>query len=183
MADPGRGAGRLGRFYTGRMDAGPLLAEIGRRLAKVRLEAILIGNAAAALHGAPVTTLDFDFFFRKTPENLRKLKSFARSLHATILRPYYPVSDLLRIVRDDDGLQIDFMSRIHGVRSFEGLRSRSETIEIDGVPIRAAALSDIIRSKRAAGRPRDRAILKVLEETLGEAQKAAKPARRPRPRK
>jgi hypothetical protein len=30
--------------------------------------------AAAALQGAPVTTVDFDFFFRKTPANLKKLK-------------------------------------------------------------------------------------------------------------
>jgi predicted nucleotidyltransferase len=128
----------------------------------VRLDAILIGNAAAALHGAPVTTLDFDFFFRKTPGNLRKLKSFARGLGATVLRPYYPVSDFFRVVRDQDGLQVDFMSRIHGVRSFEGLRSRAETVEIDGIPLRVAALSDIIRSKRAAGRPRDRAMLEIL---------------------
>ena len=72
------------------MDAAPFLAEISRRLDAVGLEAILIGNAAAALHGAPVTTIDFDFLFRKTPRNLQKLKAFARALDATILRPYIP---------------------------------------------------------------------------------------------
>src|SRR5256885_836452 len=107
------------------MDARPLLSRIAKMLEQHGLEAVLIGNAAAALQGAPVTTIDFDFMFRKTPANLRKLKALAAALDAVILRPYYPASDLLRIVRDDDGLQIDFMSSIHGVRSLAGLRSRA----------------------------------------------------------
>ena len=53
-----------------------------------RLDVVLIGNAAPALQGAPVTTLDFDFMFRKTPTNMRKLKVFAQQLGAVILRPY-----------------------------------------------------------------------------------------------
>jgi predicted nucleotidyltransferase len=129
----------------------------------VHLEAVLIGNAAAALQGAPVTTVDFDFLFRKTPRNLVKLKQVARALKATILRPYYPVSGLFRVVRDDDGLQVDFMSTIHGVRTFAGLRDRASTIEIGGVPVLVASLADIVASKRAANRPRDRAVLAVLE--------------------
>ena len=105
------------------------------------------------LQGAPVTTIDFDFIFRKTPVNLRKLKALAVRLGATVLRPYYPVSDLFRVVRDDDGLQLDFMGTIHGVRSFAGLRERSLTIEVHGAPLRVAALDDIITSKRPlAGR-------------------------------
>jgi hypothetical protein len=35
---------------------------------------VLIGNAGAALHGAPVTTVDFDFLFRRTARNLQKLR-------------------------------------------------------------------------------------------------------------
>ena len=48
------------------MNAGPLLESIVIALAEARLEAVLIGNAAAALQGAPVTTVDFDFMFRAT---------------------------------------------------------------------------------------------------------------------
>jgi hypothetical protein len=167
------------------MDAAPLLAEVGRRINEVGLEAILIGNAAAALRGAPVTTVDFDFLFRRTPRNILKLKALARRLRATILRPFYPASDLYRLVRDDDGLQVDFMGTIHGIRSVEGVRDRSSEIEIAGVPLRVAALADIIRSKRAAGRPRDVAVLEVLETALEEAEasRPARPPRRPRARK
>src|SRR3990172_6266273 len=118
------------------MDATPYLAEIGRGLRQVGLDAVLIGNAAAALQGAPVTTIDLDFLFRKTPRNLRKLKALARALEATILRPYYPASDLYRVVRDTDGLQLDFMATIHGIRSFEGVRARAMVVEIDTVAIR-----------------------------------------------
>ena len=165
------------------MDAAPLLEQIGRALGGVGLKAVLIGNAAAALRGAPVTTVDFDFLIRKTPRNVPKLKAFARRLRATILRPYYPASDLYRVVRDDDGLQVDFMSTIHGVRSFEGLRDRASSIDIGGVPIRVAALADIIKSKRAAGRPRDRAVLDILEMAREEGPDASPAARRRRARK
>src|SRR5688500_15239847 len=118
------------------MNATPALVEIGRGLRDVKLEAVLIGNAAAALQGAPVTTIDFDFLFRRTVRNLSKLKALARTLRATVLRPYYPASDLYRLMREDDGLQVDFMGTIHGLRSFEGVRDRASLIEIKGVPIR-----------------------------------------------
>lgn len=162
------------------MNAGPLLVEIGRRLHDVGLDAVLIGNAAAALQGAPVTTVDFDFLFRRTPRNLTKLKALARGLRATILRPYYPASDLYRVVRDDDGLQLDFMATIHGLRSYEGVRDRATLIELGGASILVAALADIIKSKRAAGRPRDLAVLEVLETALEES---TKPTRSPRRRR
>jgi hypothetical protein len=57
-------------LLAGKMNAAPLLNSVVTALSAVGLEAILIGNAAAALHGAPVTTLDFDFMFRETCANL-----------------------------------------------------------------------------------------------------------------
>lgn len=151
------------------MDAAPLLGRIAQLLHRHQLEAVLIGNAAAALHGAPVTTVDFDFLFRKTSANLKKLKVVARDLNAVIMRPYYPVSGLYRVVRDDDGLQLDFMTVIHGVKSFESLRKRAKPVRFGEAEILVAALADIIRSKAAAGRARDLAVLEMLEKTLDEA--------------
>ena len=171
------------RQYTAQVNAEPFLAEIARGLHRLHFDVVLIGNAAAALQGAPVTTLDFDFMFRKTPANLRKLKALARALRAAVLRPYYPASDMFRITRDDDGLQLDFMATIHGVRSFAGLRDRASVIEISGAPLRVASLADIIRSKKAARRPRDLAVIDLLETTYEEARRSKSQAERPAARK
>lgn len=68
--------------------------EVGRALKASALDAVLIGNAGPALQGAPVTTVDFDFLFRRTPRNLQKLKLFATRLGATVLRPFGRPRDL-----------------------------------------------------------------------------------------
>ena len=70
------------------MDAEPLLTRIAEALQRNRLEAVLIGNSGAAVHGAPVTTLDFDFMFRSTPSNLKKLNRIAEELEARLYVPY-----------------------------------------------------------------------------------------------
>src|SRR5687767_3738219 len=137
------------------MDAAPILGRVARLLEKHRLEAILIGNAAAALQGAPVTTVDLDFLFRKTAANVKKLQGFSKDIGAVIYQPHYPASQMYRIMRDHDSLQLDFMTMIDGISSFEGLRKRAKIIRIEDAEIRVAALSDIIESKKAAGRPQD----------------------------
>jgi hypothetical protein len=152
------------------MDARPILEMVARVLAEARLEAILIGNAAAALQGAPVTTVDLDFLIRRTPRNAEKLKAIAKALGATLLRPHYPVSGLHRLMRDEDGLQLDFMTTIHGIRSFESLRARSTAHDFQGCTLLIADLSAVLDSKRAAGRPRDLAVLDILEKALHETQ-------------
>jgi predicted nucleotidyltransferase len=168
----------LRQGWSDSVDGSPLLAQIAELLKRHGLEAILIGNAAAALQGAPVTTVDLDFLFRKTPLNLKKLKTIASELDAVILRPYYPTSGLFRVMRDRDGLQLDFMTDIHGVAAFEGLRKRPNAVRFGDAELMVAALADIIKSKRAAGRPEDLAVLRLLEKTLEEASRKQKDAPR-----
>jgi len=133
------------------MDSQPELALLAKALDDHGLEAILIGNMAAALQGAPVSAIDIDLFFRLTPRNMQKLKRIATALEAVILRPYYPVLAFFRLQRESDGLQIDFLWRIDGVLSYEGVRGRADLYEIGGRRLLAASADDIILSKRAAG--------------------------------
>lgn len=154
------------------MDAAPRLAEIADAFAAAQLEAVLIGNAGAALHGAPVTTLDFDFLYRASATNEAKLHKAAALLRGQLTQPYPDISTVYRILRPDTQLQVDLTSQIHGVRSFNSLRSRASAVEIGGRTILVAALADIIRSKRDANRPQDVAVLHVLQRTLEEQQNA-----------
>lgn len=128
------------------MNAAPLLTLVARLLARHRLDVVMIGNAAAALQGSPVTTMDIDFMFQKTPTNLRKLKAIADDLDATVMRPFYPASQLYRVVRDRDGLQLDFMAKVDGIRSYESLRARAMIVSFDGHTLAVASLRDVIRS-------------------------------------
>jgi hypothetical protein len=83
--------------------------------------------------------------------------------------------------------------RVHGspptgaarrdVRSFEGVRDRASLVDIGGVTLVVASLADIIRSKKAAGRPRDLAVLEILERALEEASWTTNKARGTRTRK
>ncbi len=150
------------------MNAEPVLHQIAAALQECHLEAILIGNAAAALQGAPVTTLDFDFMFRKTPANLKKLKLLAACLHGQLMKPFYPASALYRLMVEEKGLQLDFMPTIHGIRSFASLRSRATQVSFGKYTLLVADLGDIIRSKKALSRPKDNAVLEILEKVLHE---------------
>ncbi|MDX2178822.1 MAG: hypothetical protein SFV18_04455 [Bryobacteraceae bacterium] len=114
--------------------------------------------------------MDVDFVFRPTPVNVRKLKSVAKDLGAVIFRPFYPVSGMYRLSRDADQVQVDFMDSAKGLRSFEGIRARAERVDFDGCPLFIASLADIIKSKTAAGRPKDMAVLDVLKETAERKQ-------------
>lgn len=153
------------------MDASPILTRVAKALSKAKLEVVMVGNAAAALHGSPVTTLDIDFMFQENPRNLTKLKSLAKDLGGMILRPYYPVSRLYRLVCDAPSIQLDFMPRLNGISSFISLRSRAVPVTFGSFNILVADLNDIIKSKRSTGRPQDLAVLSLLERTLEEKEK------------
>ena len=139
-------------------------------MAHAGLEGVLIGNAGAALQGAPVGTTDLDFFVRSTKRNKEKILSIAKELHGFAHQPFAPLSYMYRI--DGIAVPIDMVISAHGIKSFESLRSRSTLLPLgDGRSVCIADLKDIIKSKKAAGREKDWAVMPILERTLDEKER------------
>ena len=74
------------------------------------------------------------------------------------------------------------MGTIDGVRSLAVVRARASLIAVGWVTILVASLEDIIKSKRAARRPRDLAVPPILEKVLEEAARSSGTTGRRSPR-
>ncbi len=159
------------------MDATNYLVQIAAAMEEAKLEAILIGNGAAALQGAPVTTMDLDFYYRDTPANRKKLSLVAERVSAKLTQPSPDLSSVYRLDYGAVDFHVDFLPIAAGISSLASLRSRATLVEIEGRRLMVASLVDIIRSKRSSGRPKDNAVLDVLEKTLLEINAQANQSR------
>jgi len=145
------------------MDAKNILVEIAEAFAHAKLEAVMIGNAAAAIQGAPVTTMDIDFCIRETDETVSKLNSVAKQLDAKLIN----YGTFFQIQAPEKELYLDFICNVLGVKSFDALMKRSNKVSFDGCyNLNVAPLEDIIKSKKLAGQDKDLAVLPILERTL-----------------
>ena len=151
--------------------SGKTLVALARALRTARLDAVVIGNSGSMLNGAPVTTQDIDLLIRDTRLNRRKLIRFADELGGSAPMP---VSELSRVEWIEGRLAVPVeihFDRIAGGLTFASVRSRAQLVQVGDEKLRVASLEDIIRSKQAAGRPKDRAVLPVSRETLAVRKK------------
>jgi hypothetical protein len=61
---------------------------------------------------------------------------------------------------------VDLLAEVAGVGGFAEAKEQSDVHEIFGVAVAVLNLKALIRAKRAAGRPKDLAVLKELESLL-----------------
>jgi predicted nucleotidyltransferase len=65
-----------------------------------------------------------------------------------------------------DGEEFDLLAEMAAIGGYEAIIGRAVDMELAGQSIKVLALEDLIRTKRAAGRPKDLAVLPMLEATL-----------------
>jgi len=136
-----------------------ILATVLRR---VKLEAIVVGNTAAILSDASVLTHDVDLLVRDTPQNQKKLKLLAAELGGTLV----PIADKTRRIFGPR-VPIDILfDKLSGGITYASARARSHLAPVGTDVLTVASLVDVIKSKRAAGRPKDLAALPALETAL-----------------
>jgi hypothetical protein len=151
-------------------------------LADAGVEFVIIGGWSAIIHGSSHMTNDLDVCFSRRRENLKRL--------AEALAPYHPrprgIPAELPFVWDRTTLQhgtvftlatdlgdIDLLAEVAGVGAYEDAAAHSVVVHSFDRDVRTLDLAALIRSKRAAGRARDHAILPELEALLAATGKPA----------
>jgi len=149
---------------------------------------VLIGGLAAVLHGAAHVTTDVDVVPKDARENLRRLSDALKELHARIRVSGEPdgiafdhsAESLTRNriwnLQTDHG-DLDITFEPSGTHGFEDLQRDAVVMHLRTGDVAVASLADVVRSKEAADRPRDRAILPSLRALLARQRREARPAR------
>jgi hypothetical protein len=152
------------------LNSAELLDVLGRHGA----ETIVVGAVAAVMAGAPLATFDLDLVFRRDEENLDRLLAALAELGAIYRDPagrrILPSRERLMSMRlhllDTPFGGLDLLTTIGPDLGYEDLLASATTVMVRGRPIRVLALQKVIATKEFANRPKDRAVLGLLRETL-----------------
>jgi len=142
------------------------------------VEYVVIGGYAGELHAAAVPpTRDIDFTPRATAENLGRLSQVLSDLDARIRTEGVPEG--LPFSHDAASLanvgvwnltckfgELDISFKPSGTDGYDDLVRTALQVDVRGEQMPVASLADIIRSKEAAGRPKDFTALAALQERL-----------------
>lgn len=142
-------------------------------LADAGVDYVLIGGLAGVLHGSPAMTNDADIVPSPTPANLDRLATALGDLRARLRSERAPEGvefdphpellasmAMLNMTTRCGDLDLSFMPA--GARGYDDLVERAVTFNVRELVIPVASLADVIRSKEAADRPKDRATLPIL---------------------
>ena len=142
---------------------------------------VLIGGMAAVLHGDVGVTLDIDIAPAKDADNLNCLAAALRALDARVRTadapqglPFDCSAGFLRNLGPDAILNLttragalDVSFTPAGTGGYDDLKRDAVALDAaEGVSILVASLADVIRSKSAADREKDRRALPRLQELL-----------------
>ena len=156
---------------------------------------IVIGGLAAELRGSPYVTRDVDVTPARTRPNFRRLAGALIELEARLRVP--DVDEPLTVILDEHSFEqgttwtyvtkygfLDVALLPDGTRGYDDLRrSASRERLTDSLSIMVADLADVIRSKEAAGREKDRAVLPVLRQVLERSRMRTDRTKGPEPDK
>jgi hypothetical protein len=136
---------------------------------------VLVGGVGAALHGSPLRTGDTDICPATDAENLTQLALALKDLRARVrtegVEGGVPLAcdakflasvSLLNL--ETEAGDVDLTFQPSGTAGYDDLVRSEQRFDLGEVIAPTASLQDIIRSKEAANRPKDRDALPVLRE-------------------
>lgn len=131
---------------------------------------IIIGAEACGVHGFVRATGDLDILIRPVKENIERvrkaLETFGFDTTDASLEDFQTKKILFRQYWYD----VDIHPSAAGVDTQEALQNKHPAL-FEGIPTYFASLDDLIKMKRAAGRPQDLEDLRYLEEIKRQQEK------------
>ena len=133
---------------------------------------VVIGGWAEVLHGSPRVTRDVDVCYRRKPEDMKNILAALRSLEAKLRVPggtvAMPIDERMlasveQLTLDSNGLPFDLLAHVEPLGDFERVAKNAARFDINGRPVLAISLDDLITVKRHINRPKDREALFYLE--------------------
>jgi hypothetical protein len=134
-----------------------------RALEELEVPYLIIGASAAVLQGAPLVTQDIDLWFADRAD--QRLHQAARRAGGVFIPGHFGMMPA-QIGGGAIGDRIDVVTTPQGLDGFSEEYRRSVALDLDGIQVRVLPLERIIASKRAAGRPKDLAVIPALEAAL-----------------
>jgi hypothetical protein len=139
-------------------------------LSRHEVEFVVVGGVAAVLHGAPVTTFDLDALVRVEQRNAERLLAALTELDARFrehhsLRP--TTADVLaggHLLLMTDAGPLDVLGFIGNKSRYEDVRGEAVRLSLGEREVPVLGLDELIRQKKAMGRPKDEPALRLLEE-------------------
>lgn len=124
---------------------------------------LLVGGYAVAFHAEPRFTKDLDVWVEPQPENAARVRDALRSFGAPLdsLAPGDLAQPELIFQMGVPPNRIDIVTSIDGVEFDEAWRGRTQT-EYGDQTVTVIGRAELIRNKRAAGRPQDLLDLELL---------------------
>jgi len=134
--------------------------ELLRELTDAGVPFMLVGLGAAVLQGADAVTKDLDLWFRSTAHP--GVEEAARKVGAVFAWRNNP--PLFSGPGLDD---IDVVLKCDGLRDFDSeYRAAIELALVPGLIVKVLPIDRVLASKRAADRPKDRAVIPALEAAI-----------------
>jgi hypothetical protein len=140
------------------------LHEVAGALAEAQLEAVVVGTAAAIVQGVRLVAQDLDLLVRSAPDARAKVDRFAARLRLSVAEAGERVLSLTGGVAPID---VDvLLDPLPGGLYFADVATRADRFTLGGHELRVATLADVIASKQAMDRNKDRVQLPLLRNTL-----------------
>jgi hypothetical protein len=151
-------------------------------LRRHRVNFVVVGGLAAVMHGSDMATFDLDVTPQRRQDNLERLARALKEIGAAIRVEdvpegvvFDPTATFLERVSvlnlTTSFGDLDLVMTPTGLAGYDAMAADASEIEIDGVIVQIASLADVIASKEASDRAKDRLTLpglRVLQRKIAE---------------